>query len=55
MTKASSWRGHNTSLPPSPSQVLASSPTRTKTKAEEELFMLSWTKKMSNAQEDPAS
>ena len=39
MTKANSWRGHNTSLPPSPSQALASSPSRTKTKAEEELFV----------------
>ena len=38
MTKANSWRGHNTSLPPSPSQALASSLSRNKTKAEEELF-----------------
>jgi hypothetical protein len=40
MTKVSSWRGHNTSLPPSPSQALASSASRTRTKAEEELFLL---------------
>jgi hypothetical protein len=40
MTKANSWRGHNTSLPPSPSQALASSLSRTKTKAEEEFFVL---------------
>ena len=41
MTKANSWRGHNTSLPPSPSQALATTcPSRTKTKAEEELFVL---------------
>src|SRR5262249_44021858 len=39
MTKANSWRGHNTHLPPSPSQALATCPSRTKTKAEEELFV----------------
>ena len=38
MTKVNSWRGHNTSLPPGPSQALASSLSRNKTKAEEELF-----------------
>jgi hypothetical protein len=40
MTKANSWRGHNTSLPPGSSQALASSPCRTKNKAEEKLFVL---------------
>jgi hypothetical protein len=39
MTKANSWRGHNTSLPPSPSQALATCPFRTKTRAEEELLV----------------
>src|SRR5258708_8242828 len=32
--------GHNTSLPPSRAQALSSSPSKTKTKAEEELFVL---------------
>src|SRR5258707_11656202 len=32
--------GHNTSLPPSRAQALSSSPSKTKTKAEEALFVL---------------
>jgi hypothetical protein len=38
MTKANSWRGHNTSLPPSPSQALASSLSRKKNQSRRRTF-----------------
>ena len=55
MTKENSWRDHNTSLPPSPSQALASSLSRKKNQSRRRTFCLEVErKKMPDPEEEPA-
>jgi hypothetical protein len=54
MTKANSWRGHNTSLPPSPSQALATCPIPNKNQSRRRTFCVEVErKKMPDPEEDP--
>jgi hypothetical protein len=54
MTKANSWRGHNTSLPPGSSQALATCPIQNKNQTRRRTFCVEVKRrKMPDPEEDP--